>query len=334
MLSRTQRKSMFWGTLFIMLLGFGCASTVPTDVPAGGSANTYVTFSLNMQDFAYPDKSVATIRRALDIHEKYNVPVDVFLTGTIAKYYEENAPDLIERLKTSKNIAVSYHVRPPAPYGEDFDWYGLDALSASERYDVIMQYETHGIDLTTGESTSESGGYAYVKNIMGYAPSAASDPIGGDLLSSVDKVFAALGAQMTIVHSGAPNLGDKKDGMFVRPETVDLKLFGENGTNGGDVLDAAIAGAPKVKGAKAPYFVNIKMHDNDFFASASAWTTVYLAKPAHRKPPFDTSLRASLLNDSAQEEMWQRYEAAVKRASEIVSSTPTVNIKQILSLEP
>lgn len=332
-----------------LLLGAGCAddrsvpvteletptdaapSPVPVSVPS--DADEYLTFSLNMQDFSYPDKSADVLRRALDLHEEYQVPVDVFLTGTIAKYYVEYAPDLIERLKSSPMVAVSYHVRPPAPYTNDFDWLGLGSMSAAEQYNVVMEYETHDIDLVNGTSTSDSGGYQYVKDLIGYAPYAAGVPSSAGLTTAVDEVMLELGAVMDIVHGdSAFNLGDKKNGLFIRPETIDLKLFSYDGTSGVSALDEALAAAPNAPSAKAPYFVNVKMHDNDFFAEDSAWTTVYLAKGFRRRPPFDLTLKSALLSGDAQAAMWVRYEQAVKHASEL-EDVGLLNIPRTLQLE-
>ena len=333
-------KRFLTSLLTIALLGAGCVSapssstTGSVSLPTPVSADKYITFSLNMQDFSYPEKSVDVLRKALDLHEQYQVPVDVFLTGTIAKYYAEHAPDLVERLKTSSMVAVSYHVRPPAPYTNDFDWLGLADMSATEQYNKIMEYETHDIDLVNGTSTSDLGGYQYVKDLIGYAPYAAGVPSSAGLTTAVDKVMLELGAVMDIVHGDkAFNLGEKKSGLWIRPETIDLKLFSYEGANGATAVDEALTAAPSATDAKAPYFVNVKMHDNDFFAEDSAWTTVYLAKGYHRQPPFNLLLKSLLLSDDAQRVMWTRYEEAVKYASEL-SDVGLLNISQTLQLEP
>lgn len=230
-------------------------------------------------------------------------------------------------------VAVSYHVRPPAPYTNDFDWLGLGSMSAAEQYDAVMEYETHDIDLVNGTSTDEPGGYQYVKDLIGYAPYAAGVPSSAGLTSAVDKVMFELGAVMDIVHGDeAFNLGEKKNGLFIRPETIDLKLFSYGGANGTTALDEALAAAPNASSAEAPYFINVKMHDNDFFAENSAWTTVYLAKGFYRRPPFDLALKSALLTDAEQVAMWTRYEQAVKHASEL-EDVGLLNIPQTLQLE-
>lgn len=331
------QKRGFFFVILLLSLGAGCRSS---SLPATSTlssftppANSVVTFSLNMQDFAYPDQSVATLNRVLDLHEKYHIPVDVFLTGTIARYYVEHAPDLVTRLKTSPEVAVSYHERPPAPYCDGFDWFGITSMSAEQQYNEVMLYETHDIDLSSGKTTNDAGGYDYVKSMMGYAPYAAGVPSGAGVTSAVDAVLVALGAKMDIVHgSSAMNIGEKKNGLFIRPETVDLKLF-EHTESGAVALDSALASAPAVTGAVAPYFVNVKMHDNDFFATASAWTTVYLAQGYHRKPPFNLSLIAPLLSTADSDAVWTRYEQTLIEANALRSSITLMNIPDILALE-
>ena len=54
--------------------------------PYNGASSIYLrpednmSFSMNWQDFAYPDKSIAELRTILDHHESLRVPIDVFLT--------------------------------------------------------------------------------------------------------------------------------------------------------------------------------------------------------------------------------------------------------------
>ena len=96
---------------------------------------------------------------------------------------------------------------------------------------------------------------------------------------------------------------------ILKPEHVDLRLFEHVGKNVDGVLASAIDEAHKAKNAKAPYFVGVKMHDNDFIAEKSAWLTIYGARP--RKPPYNTSLKANLLSAEKQSAMWTLYESTV-----------------------
>ncbi len=134
--------------------------------------------------------------------------------------YESRYMDLLRRLFTSHVVCLGYHGRPPLPYHSDFDWLGMSRMSSEQQRSTIYSYETHGLDLTTGQPTIASGGYAKLASLAGYA-------------------------------------------------------------------------APSAEGGRAPFVAGIKMHDNDFLAEDSAWTTVYLAKGARQGPPWNTALKSA-----------------------------------------
>ena len=285
-------------------------ATAPSAVPTTkSSTQDYITFSINTQEFVYTAQSIALLNRIVDLHEKYQVPVDIFLATEMTDIYEAQAPDLLKRLKTSPMVSISYHTRPPKPYHNEFDWLGLDKMSAKQQYDTIMNYETHGLDMVTGQPTTANGGYKKLKETMGYAPYIASALSDKDVANSVYSVFKDLGAVFTIVHGRTVNVGDTQSGLYLKPEHVDLRLFEHVGKNVDGVLASAIDESHKAKNAKAPYFVGVKMHDNDFIAEKSAWLTIYGARP--RKPPYNTSLKANLLSAEKQSAMWTLYESTV-----------------------
>lgn len=276
---------------------------------------TYLTFNINTQDFSYPENSADILTNIIDLHEQYNIPVDIYLTTTMTDLYEEMAPDLLTRMKTSDVVAVNYHTRPPLPYhySGDYDWIGLSEMSEDEQYDTIMEYETHGLDLATGNPTEADGGYAHLKAVMGYAP-----PIAAILGSTTQtriarEVYGDLGATFTLDHGSVYNVGDMKNGLYLRPEHYDLRLFEYVGNDDiKNILETASGEAHAAEGAEAPYVVGIKMHDNDFFAENSAWTTVYQTREARTEgPPYDTSLISDLLTSAEQEAMWELYEKTV-----------------------
>lgn len=284
------------------------ATPLPTPTPSG-NVNDYALFSINTQDFAYPELSIATIRRILDIHERYGVPVDIYLDTMLTDFYEQLAPDLLQRLKTSANASVSYHIRPPKPYYTNYDWAGLGAKSAQEQYQTVLNYETHGLDLRTGLPTSAKGGYQKLGELLGFMPWVAAMQPDASVGQAVSDVFKDLGARFFIQHERVINLGDKQNGVYLRPEHYDLRLFQTVGQDVATVIENALASAHAATGARAPYFVGVKMHDNDFFAEDSAWVTVYVNGP--RRPPFDTSRKSPLLSAAQQQAVWQHYEAAV-----------------------
>ena len=301
-------------TASIILTANGGAAVTISLTQAGLTPNSptssdYGIFSINVQDFSYPEKSIATVNRILDIHEKHGIPVDIYLTTTMIDLFEQLSPALVERLRTSPVVAVSYHVRPPKPYYTNFDWAGLGSKSAAEQFSIIRNYETHGLDLTTGLPTTASGGYQKLKDLLGYAPWAASAQADGGLAQQAALVFKELGGRFRVIHGRPSNLGDQQDGTYVRPEHYDLLLFQTVGQDARTVVENGISQARQATGAKAPYFVGIKMHDNDFFAVDSAWVTVYAR--SSRRPPFNISKKSELLSDPEQLAIWQHYEATV-----------------------
>ncbi len=285
---------------FVALVLAGSASADPEEC---------VMFSINVQDFSYPERSAQTVNRILDIHEKLGVPVDLYLSSAIAALYEDESLELLKRLATSRLAAVSYHVRPPAPYYTKFDWKGMRQMSEEEQRAIVREYETHRIDPETGRATDRPGGYSHLKELLGYAPWVASCQADGELAPAVHAVLRDLGARLFAMHGRAINFGDRAHGLFQRSEHVDLKLFQFVGQDAGDLLENAFAEARKARGGKAPWFVGVKMHDNDFIAEKSAWTTVYLSR--NRRPDWDLDVRAALLSEAKQAAVWQHYEAAV-----------------------
>lgn len=85
------------------------APAIPTAAPVAFS--DYAIFSINAQDFSYPEQSAAVLDKIITLHETYNVPVDVYLTDVMARIYAEQFPQLLERLKTSPVVAVTARSR-------------------------------------------------------------------------------------------------------------------------------------------------------------------------------------------------------------------------------
>lgn len=312
----------------LLLLGLGVGGlfvakelperTQPATPAAESSGEQYVSFVINTQEFIYDELSADTINRILDIHETYDVPVDVYLDDAITQKYEADAPELLERLKTSDVAAVSYHIRPPKPYYAGFDWADLAGMDASDMYDLFMDYETHAVDAATGEPTEAAGGYGHLTDLMGYAPVVAAmqpNPESGPTLA---KVFKDLGASYFIEHRESPiEPGEMKSGVPLRPETLEVRLFERTDETAEQLVKESFDAAREM--VDGPTFVNIKVHDNDFIADASAWTSIYLAKGSHRTPPFDLSNgtdNRSLLTEAESTVIWDAYEASVAYVAE------------------
>ncbi|GAB4461871.1 MAG: hypothetical protein OHK0041_25590 [Anaerolineales bacterium] len=305
-------------------------AAAPTAAPV--NVNDYAIFSINVQDFSYPEKSAAVLERIITLHEIYKVPVDIYLTDVMAQIYAEQFPQLLERLKTSPVVAISYHYRPPRPYANNYDWLGLRNMRADELYQTILRYETHAVDPVTGQTTEAAGGYQYVASLIGYPPYAASSiSDNAEIDTAILRVFKELGAQMTVVHGRTLNLGDTKKGLYIRPEHYDYMLFQNVGTDPAVSFENALNEAHHSQGV-APYFVGVKMHDNDFFAEQSAWLTVYL--DGGKRPNWNPSLRSPLLPQSEQDAMWAMYEQTVIYVASQKNRIGVVNLPMILEMIP
>lgn len=290
----------------------------------------HVTFSINVQDFSYPDKSAATVERILNLHEGCNVPVDIFLDTTMTDVYQTSYPALLTRLKTSPVCSVNYHLRPPKPYYENYDWAGMAAMSALQQQALVTNYETHGLNLVTGQPTGAAGGYAKATSLMGYAPPCAAALCNTGIQPNVDAVFKQLGAKMNLIHGTIVNSGTIRNGLYLKPEHFDLKLFEHVGEAAGTVFEDSLTSAHQTSGAVAPYFVGVKMHDNDFFAVDSAWVTVY--ENHSHVPPWNPDLKSTLLTQPDQDAMWAIYEAMVSYAAGNSFRVTPNNVPQILIL--
>ena len=299
------------------------ASAEPTPVTF---TDTVSMFHLNVQEYGWLTESADTVNKVMDLFDSLNMRLDVYLTTWMIDEYESKQPALLKRILTSPNVSVSYHTRPPKPYRANFndrdghDWYGLWNMDAQQQYDAIKLFESFGVDLTTGQRTTAEGGFVKLKKIYGRAPYVAGDEADGQQLqTSVDKVFKDLGVSFVIGHGREANEGDTRNGVLLKPEVIDAKVFSTDSsldgdtcvtnTNGKDVYDCEMARCATSQ--KKPCTVAFKMHDNDFIAEASWWLTVYSKKT----PPWNPSAKSTLLSASAKEAMWNRYEQIVRRAA-------------------
>lgn len=288
--------------------------TAPDAEPEGTSdaPGPTVLIALDMQDFAYPDEAAAVLEQALDLHEATGVALDVYVTDTVVSAWVDGRPDLLERLAASPVAAVSYHTRPPRPYAGGLDWYGLDALGPDELDATLLAYETHAVDPVTGLPTDAPGGFAGVIATLGMPPVAAAVSVGNpSVAGALLDVYRDLGAVMTTTHGRRVALGEASHGLLLRPETVEIRLWEEVGADPVAVLDAAVDEAVALAGDEA--FIGIKIHDNDFFATASAWTTVYVED--RRRPEWNPDLRASLLGEDERAAVWALYEGLVREVA-------------------
>lgn len=305
-------------------------------VVAASATGHHILFTVNTQEFIYAGESVATLNKIIDLHEEKNIPVDIYLNHAILQTYEQQAPELLERMITSPVVAVSYHMRPPLPYFSHFDWLGLGNQSPSEVKSTIERYESHAIDFTTGETTDEAGGYQHLKEILGYAPPIVGFNVDPNFAQTVLSVYQDQGASFVVEHRGSPiKLGETKFGVPIRPEDQEIILTEYADQPCSQVLSAAMA---EVKNQEQS-FINLKVHDNDFIATRSAWLSVYLPNNRPTTPPFDLSLgetSSERLSAEEQDLFWNQYAECVEYAAQHTDQVKPINafdLQEMLSAE-
>lgn len=291
---------------------FARAYTVGADLAGASAAGVFVTFSINVQDFSYPELSAATVTRIVDLHERYRVPVDIYLSDTMLDLYQSGYASLMARLVASPYVRLNYHIRPPKPYYLNYDWAGLGAMSAEARQSTIVRYESSVVDGTTGQPTARPGGYQQLMTLPNAYPGiTAAFQVDEPLLDAAAAAFRSLGATWSLAHGvGVLNLGESSRGLYLRPEHYDLKLFELTAQPAATVIEAAITSAQQAAGARWPLFIGAKMHDNDFFAQKSAWNVVYV--DGGKRPPWNPSAKSALKSAAEQAAQWAIYEGALQ----------------------
>ncbi|MBP7867361.1 MAG: hypothetical protein KA419_15605 [Acidobacteria bacterium] len=277
-----------------------------------GAEVPVVLFSINTHDWVLPQDSARTVNRILDIHEKYDVPVDVYLTDPVVQAYAAEAPGLLDRLRKSRQAVVSYHVRPPSPYYWTFDFLGLASYPADQLQALLLDYETHALDLATGRPGDGPGGYAWLAGWVGYAPPVVSGfsengPVGTALLD----LFENMGAGLYVVHGRVVEPGETAGPLFIRPEHVEMKLYEHPERDAAQWIREELE---PWRGEETVY-VNIKVHENNFYLWGTSWDRIYYgAGGVPRTPPFDLTAWEGTLqyrSEAEQAAQWTNYEKAV-----------------------
>ncbi len=331
-----KKKTLLLIIVGAMIFTSGCSliEHKVSEVPEDGA---YLLFALNIHDWAFLDRSAEAVEYVLDVHEEYEVPIEIFITDAVLQKYLDEAPELIEKLRYSDYATVSYHNRPPYPYYNNFDWYGLDELTSEEKYALYYEYETHTIDLETGEPSEEPGGFGYFEEVFGYAPRIVG--ISDRLTAGVElsDVYRDLGVQMGVQHGIDIDLGDQRDGLLLRPEHSDLKIY-EYALMGMTPAEVYQARLDEVADIEMP-FIGVKYHENNFYTSENPWRLVFYEDKARQvslEPPFDLSRAGDesiLLTEDDQQTHWQWYESVVKYAAESEQLIPlsTDDVLQLLN---
>ncbi|MFA4815385.1 MAG: hypothetical protein WC924_03275 [Candidatus Gracilibacteria bacterium] len=300
----------------------------------------YTIFSLNVHDFVFAEESIEAVSHVIDIHEAYNVPVDIYVDDQVFQIYVEQAPELIERLKTSPVVTVGYHLRPPTPYYsdyKDFDYLGLNELSDEELYTTLLNYEEHKLDLETGKTLDAPGGYQFVKDTIGYAPPVVSTIVSSRRIQKIlSQIYLEKGAAYTVVHGRSIDLGEKQDGLLIRPEHVDYKLYEKvkDGFDGQAAFEDALSQIP-TEGLR---FIGMKYHENNFYTVGTPFWPIYSTdstKTQPLEPPFDLSAAEGVIENRSSEAgatYWELYESTVKYASEHRDEVHPISVRGLEEL--
>ncbi|MFH0818454.1 MAG: hypothetical protein V1898_00480 [Patescibacteria group bacterium] len=288
----------------------------------------YLMFTLNVHDWVFPDKSADAVIKTINLHEKYNVPLDIYLDDQVMQVYLADYPEVIEKIKSSSLVAVSYHVRAPHPMSSGFTFLLKDR-------NQLIDYEEHALNLETGQYIeSKPGGYQLIKDTFGYAPLAV-----GVTKNDVEKVYADKGATFKIIHGQEIKLGDKSDYLYYRPENVEIKWYEQNRAYMHNDITAQELIANSIGNQKrGGLFINIKMHENNYYTEDTPFWPVYWQdsqKTLPLQPPYDTSAGQKQIRirpaDYTQS-MWEFYENALQYASENLDQFELVNNKDLLDL--
>ena len=289
----------------------------------------YTIFTLNVHDWVYPEDSAETMHRVIDIHEKYNTPLDIFVTDPVFQYYVEEDPELVERFKSSEVVCISHHSRPSSPYYTGFDYVGLAEMSGAELHKTLTDYTEHKLDLSTGEFLDEPGGYQFIADTIGYPPLITGISTMGAIGSALAEVYRERGAKFLVVHGQEIDLGDTRFDTYVRPEHKEVKLYEwvRSHEGGEDVFETATADLT----GTGLEFINLKYHENNFYLTGTPFWPVYWTdsdKAETLEPPFDTSISKDTpkhRSQDLQDAHWALYEATVKYASEHADELNPIN---------
>ncbi len=349
----------------LLFLGFGCTSAEPseqmittvTELPTQDTVDEitltepteeiteptepaiYVQFVINVHDWVFPEQSIQTLNHLIDLHEEHQVPVEFHLTDTVTQNYVAMAPELMERLRTSEYVAVSYHVRPPHPMYNGFDSVGLMDMKPQKRYETLLGFETHKLDMAAGRYIDEPGGYQFLKDQLGYAPRivGGTSGKGGKEFS---RVFEEMGALFTVLHEGGSNIEDTLYGLNKRPENIEVKFYEFKVPERFDPEAEFADWTAGFDGTK-DWFVNLKYHENNFYLSNTPFAPIYWEdwdgdRKNPLRPPYDTSASIGLVetrSPTMQQGHWDLYTKGldyVSKNSDWLNPINSVDLESML----
>ena len=332
-------------------------SPLPLGEGKGEGAYAYISFIINVHDWTHPTESADLLLKLVDLFERYGVRGDFYFTAEITRALAETRPDVIERFRNS-DMTISYHVRPPHPLYTGFDS-RLKNLTDDELYQTLLDYETYALDLETGDlDRTRPGGYAYVAQTFGRNPVVAAAPNGDPRIKdTAQRVYAALGAQMTILyHESGTKINqpfEYVNGLLARPSdfSVTRTTFIDGGENfwwnfmskpnaedynPTKMLQSQLAEWESHNYGRAP-FITALIHENNYYRSgAEAWSSIYFTMEKGQKtdplaPPYNLSAPdpSKLRAPEDQQAIFATYEELVAYAA---ANLTVVTSEDILAL--
>ncbi len=263
----------------------------------------YIFFTVNIHDWVYPENSAESLNKLVDLHNEYELYVDFYLADPIFQIYLDDYPELIEKIKESDYVAISHHLRPPAPHA-DFDTIGLADMLYDEQYDIVYAYETHALDLVTGGYTDDLGGYQLMKDTFGYAPIAyAGNKVA---VEASTQVFYDLGARMAVAKNQEQEDAATALGIEFRPETDEFRMWNYFEEGYGD----ALSDFEDLRTNRVDY-LHIKVHDNNFYMGNAGFWNVY-KNPGAGPFVLGKAFQSSLYDETYNEFAWLQYEAMLQ----------------------
>ena len=317
----------------------GQAAPAQAQPKAADGPRACMTFAINVHDTGHVAESAETVLRAVGIFTKHGVRGDFYLTAPIAACYVAERPDVIARLKETRQT-ISYHVRPPHPAHPGFDARFRDLDDAS-LLAAARDAETYWTDLGTGAlDRSRPGGYALVARAFGVSPVSIGLPAADPRIRRAAlQVYRELGARMVVEYHESGTDPDRpfalREGLLVRPSDFSITRWSLPGdpveSFWWNRLDSPEAGrfnpTERLRSEMArwagrrPPFVTALIHENDFSRRGPvSWSAAYFEgeKPAvPRRPPFrlgsaDPSLQRT---EAERERIWRAYEDLVAFAA-------------------
>jgi hypothetical protein len=312
-------------------------------------------FVVNVHDIFHVDESADTILRLIAIFSRHHVKGEFYVTGPMVALYQAARPDVITALKSS-GMTISYHVRPPHPLVTGFDGQLRD-LSDADLERTLRDYETYGLDLTTGElQRDRPGGYTLATQAFGTAPVTVVAPNADPRVRlAALRVYRSMGARSVMwYHEEGASLDAplvRRQGLLVRPSDFSVTRWAAGGkpeqfwwnrlsdTPGYAPLPWLRDQLGEWSAARGP-FVTALIHENNFYRDgAESWTLAYYAdkeKTRPLPPPWTShpEERSRVRSPAARDAIFDAYEDMVAWAAANMQVVTAVELEKMADTLP